>query len=361
MATDFGFHVLRQVPQEFTSAIKQGIYTLHGGVIREAVNGRIVAHLAMPNLASTLAQAVGSIPVVGGVLDAVQIYQLSALSQKVQQVLSLSLASTTLSGLGLATSLVGFVLLDRRMKAIDGQIAQVKSWLSSASEGQLRAAVSDLSHAARAGDLETRRHLILSAKSTFTSLSHHYREQAAATKSLREFELREELCMTAMLGSVMCTSHLGLLAPATEDMKAFHRDWSIMARRQLKQMLDLDNAARLLDGRYAKALPASELIALLDFANDKPQGILWIDELRQNFGRAAMLSSGFRPVGDDAIRSAIRLRARSDVLESYCAHFDYLQQHGLDLGAFERLVADATSTGRMAVLVPAPPAEERAA
>lgn len=346
--------MLRQIPLEYVTGILQNIYSVHGGVIREAATGRIVAHLALP-VQAAVSGMTASVPGVNAIAGAFQTYQLASLSSNVRQVLTLSLATTAMSGLGLATSLVGFAYLAHRMSAIDKEIAQIKSWLSSASEGQMRAAVSDLSHAARSEDPQTRRPLMLSAKSAFTSLAHHYRVQAAGAKALREFEAFEDLCVTAMLGAVICASNLDLHDAAAEDMRAFHGEWATMARRQLHRLLDLDNAPRLLDGRYVKSLASSDLISLLDFARDEPRGIRWIDELRQNYGTAAAFATGMRQIGDDTLQSAKRLRARNDVLASYCEHFRYLAARRMSARAFDALVDDATSDGRVALLVAAAP------
>ena len=349
MIDGFGINVLRQVPIEYISGIVSQIYSVHGGVIREAATGRIVAHLAIPEAGAALA---GAVPGLGFLGDLAQTYQLHALSQNVQQVLSVSLANTALAGLGLATSLAGFVYLSRKLSALDGRVAEIKDWLASGSEGQLRAAVADLSHSARAQEPETRRQLLLSAKSSFTGLAHHYRSQAAIAKSIAVAEVYEDYSVTAMIGAVMCVSDLGLHDAAAEDFKALRAEWSSAARTRVASLLDLENAARLLDGRYAAALPAASLVAILDFAKDESRGIGWIDELRKGFGTVASLTSGLRPLADDAIAYARKLRAKNDVLANYEEHFRYLSARRMTVSSFSKLVQKATEGGRLAVLVP---------
>jgi hypothetical protein len=347
MLTDLGFTVLRQIPLEYLTGVARGLYSLHGGVLRDHA-GRIVAHLATPEVGAVI----GSVPGLNVVANVVQAYQLHDLSQNVQKVLAVSLAGTALSGLGLATSLAGFAYMSRKLTSIERRIAEVKDWLMSTCEGQLRAAVADLGHAASASDGETRRLLTMSAKTTFASLAHHYRSQAAGSKSLNELEISEDYSVTALLGAVMCTSDLGLHDSAVDDFSAYRQKWIEVARAQLHRVLDLDNASRLLDGRYADAMPASQLVAILDFARNDPRGLNWIDDLRRGYGRGTALTSGIRAVSDESLLYARRLIARAEVLSSYEEHFRVLAARRMSSSDFTGLVKRVTSDGSIALLVP---------
>lgn len=348
MITDLGFTVLRQIPIEYLSGIARGLYSLHGGVLRDHA-GRIVAHLATPEVGGVL----GAVPGLNVVGSIVQTYQLQGLSQNVQKVLAVSLTGTALAGLGLATSLAGFAYMSRKLGSIESRIAEVKDWLISTSEGQLRAAVADLGHAANASDAETRRLLTMSAKTSFAGLAHHYRSQAASSKTLNELEISEDYSVTAMLGAVMCTSDLGLHESAVEDFGRYRQQWTDMARAQIRRLLDLDNAAKLLDGRYAEIMPAAQLIAALDFARNDQRGLNWIDDLRRGYGRGTALTSGIRAINDESISFAKRLVARSDVLSSYEEHFRVLAARRLSTSDFAGLVRRVTSNGNIALLTSA--------
>lgn len=349
MLEGLGFTVLRQIPLEYVTGIAKGIYSAHGGVIRDHA-GRIVAHLALPVASSSI----GTIPGVGTVGQVMQTYQLHALSESVQQVLAVSLANTALSGLGLVTTLAGVVYLSQKLSRIEAQIAEIKGWLQSTSDGQLRAAIADLKHAARTTDPDTRRQLLGASKSSFTSLAHHYRTQAASAKSPKVAGVYEEFSVTAALGAVMATSELiGLEDAAGEDFLSFRNEWASMARGQVRNLLELENSARLLDGRYAEKLPAAELVRLLDFANEEERGISWLDGLRRGYGTATALTSSWRPISDEGIEFSRRLRARHDVLSSFDEHFRFLRARRLSVATFAQEMGQLTEDGRLAFVIPA--------
>lgn len=332
MINEAGIAVLRKVPAEYWAGIANNLYSVHGGVIRDQA-GRILAHLAMPAASAPLQL----VPGLNLIPELIQGYQLSVLNENVLRAVSWSMASTAVSGLGLATSLVSVVYLARRMSQIDGRIAEVKDWLRSASEGQLRAALADLTHASKTADVQTRRQLMLSAKTSFAALAHHYRSQAASAIKLHEVEIFEDYAVSAMLGAVLCASDLGLYDAAHDDMLTYQKDWSDMARAQTRRLLQLEDAARLLDSRYVSALPTAALVSVLDFAHHESKGLHWIDELRTAYGRTTALTSGIRTIAEPAIRYARKLRARHDVLDGYCGHFEFLAAKRLSASSFGSL------------------------
>jgi hypothetical protein len=347
MLEGMGFNVLRQIPLEYVTGLAQGLYSLHGGVLRDH-GGRIVAHLALPATSSAFSLTPG-LSLIGQV---VQGYQLHTLSQTVQQVLAVSLVNTALSGLGLATSLAGFVYLSRKLTRIEAQIAEIKGWLQSSDEGQLRAAISDLKHALQTSDADTKRQALGRAKSVFTALAHHFRAQAAASTHPKTASVFEDCSVTAAMGAVMATSELeGLEDAASEDFLGYRMEWKAMARDQVRALLDLENSPRLLDARYADKLPASELVRLLDFANDDPRGLRWIDDLRKGYGKATALTSGWRPLNDDCIAFASRLRAREDVLASFEEHVRFVRTRRLSVAKFAELISSTTLDGKPALIV----------
>lgn len=336
MIGEAGFTVLRQVPAEYWAGIASNLYSVHGGVIRDQA-GQILAHLAMPAVSAPLQ----ILPGLNLVSEVIQGYQLSVLTYEVRRAVSWSMASTAVSGLGLATTLVGVVYLAKRLSLIEGRIAEVKEWLRSASEGQLRAALADLKHAGQTSEEQTRKHLMMSAKTAFATLAHHYRAQAASATKLQEVEILEDYAVTAMLGAVLSASDLGLHDAAHDDMLSYRREWAEMARAQARRLLQLDDAARLLDGRYVGALPTAALVSVLDFAHGERRGIDWIDQLRSGYGRTTALTSGIWTVDEPTIRYARRLQARHDVLDAYCSHFELLATKRMSATAFASLAGTA--------------------
>lgn len=332
MIGEAGFTVLRQVPAEYWAGIASNLYSVHGGVIRDGA-GRILAHLSMPAATAPLQL----VPGLNLIPDLIQSYQLSALSESVRQAVSWSMASTAVAGLGVACQLATVAYLSRRLNLIDGRIAEVKEWQKSESEGRLRAALADLKHAGKTNDPQTRRQLMLSAKTAFAALAHHYRRQAASATKVQDVEIFEDLAATAMLGAVLCVSDLGLHDAARDDMVAYLHEWADTARAQVRRLLQLDDAARLLDGRYVSALPTAALVRVLDFAHQESKGLDWIDQLRSGYGRTTALTSGIRTIDEPTIHYARKLQARHDVLDGYCSHFDFLAAKRLSASEFSSL------------------------
>jgi hypothetical protein len=332
MIADVGFTVLRQIPAEYLAGLASKAYTLHGGVIRDGA-GKILAHLAVPATAP-----LNLVPGLSFVPDLIQGYQLQVLGQELQKVMTLAMASTALSGLGLVATAGSTIYLTKRLDRIEDRIAQVKGWLMSATEGQLKSAVKNLSHAEAARDGQTRKALLHAAKSSFAEVAHLYLSQAGRATKLEEIENLEDYATTAMLGTVLCTSDLGLHDSAHEDMLTYHREWSGMARSHVKRMLALDEPSRLLDGRYVGLLPATELVSMLDFAHDQSRGIEWIDQLRTGFGKTTALTSALLTVDDATLRYARKLRARHDVFHGYSSHFEFLAAKRVSAGEFSKLV-----------------------
>lgn len=331
--SEAGFTVLRQVPAEYWAGIASKVYSAHGGVIRDQ-GGRILAHLAMPAMSAPLKL----VPGLNMIAELIQSYQLNVVNENVLRAVSWSMASTAMSGLGVATSLASVAYLSRRINQIDSRIAELKHWLKTSSEGELRAAVSNVAHASKALDGQQRQQLLLSAKTSFAALAHHYRSQAASSTKLAEIEIFEDSAATAMMGAVLCASDVGLHDSAADDMLAYHEEWASMARTQARRLLQLDDPARLLDGRYVAALPATALVSLLDFALEEDKGIEWIDELRNGYGRGTALTAGIRVIDEPAISLARRFQARHDVLTGYRSHFGLLAERRISSSSFARSV-----------------------
>lgn len=168
----------------------------------------------------------------------------------------------------------------------------------------------------------------------------------AELKELQEREVSEDYFVIACLGNVICTSEIGLHEAARDDLVAHHAAWRTVARQQTASLLDLDDPARLLDGRYVEQLPAATLIALLDFARADPRGVAWMDELRQALSKTTMLVSATRTLDRDGIDFAKKLLARDTVIESYVAHYAFLAERKMSASAFSGMLeADREGLG----------------
>ncbi len=343
MLQELGLTVLRTIPNDALLGLATQTLSLHGGVVRDGA-GRIVAHLAMPATSAAL----NAVPGLGLMGDLATAYQLQNISRDVQSVLNLSLVNTALSGLTLATSIVGFVYLAAKMKQVNGKLdalakqsKEIKDFLQAGNDAKLRAAIDDFRHSTQAPDSDTRRHLLLKAKGSFTELAHHSTAQLHSLTDVAAIEATEDFFILACMGAVLCTSDLGMYIAARDDLARYRQEWSTVARLHCRRLLQLDDPGRLLDARYVESLPAQTIVEILDFAKSTNKGITWIDDLRKSTGTTTMLSSALRQLDKPTIDFAKKLHARSDVLDSYAAHYAFLADKKVSATHFAATLEDA--------------------
>jgi hypothetical protein len=337
MLEHLGLTVSRAIPPETLAGLATKALSLHGGVVRDSA-GRIVAHLALP-----LKAGVSSANPVSAVFDVVNTFQLAHLSEQVQQVLSVSLLNTALSGLSLATAIVGFAYLSVKMKQIDDRletvakdVKDIKRILKSRQRAQLIEAIDTLQLSADAVDSETRRQLLIRSRGSFGELAHHYKTQVLESSDVREIEAEEDYYTLAFLGLAICTSELGMGDGARDELSRHYSDWNDIARKRCGMTLEGDNA-RLLDARYVASLPAATLVDLLDFAYRENRGIGWIDDLRAPTGKASRLRRR-RVIEPQFIDYTKKLRARDHVLQGYASHFAFLAEKKLSATYFANAI-----------------------
>jgi len=341
--TELGINVARSIPNEFWTGLATGKYTSHGAVVRNLA-GQIVGHLGMP-AASVAIPVVG--PALAGLASASSLVanaQLVSLSHAVQNVLNVAMANTVLSGLGLATSIVGFVYLttrinqiDSKLREIDGDVKDIKRILQSSLRAQLQGAVDTYRLADGAEERSTRKDLLMHARNAFGSLVHHYKSEFENGRKFDETVASEGYFIIACLGNAMSTSDLGMCDAAARDLKTHQADWRTIARKRCETLLDLGNPTRLLDGQYVEALPTSTLIRVLDFAHGKRLGIKRIDEMRRTSG--AMKLPKFGDIDESSIEFAKSLQARDDILDSYSAHLSFLASKKVSVTDFARAIS----------------------
>ena len=349
MISDAGLAVLREIPKEF---LGPG-FTAYGGVIRDAA-GKIVAHLAVPAISVASAAAGGPVTMataaVGAASSLVANAQLVSLSKDVHQVLQVAMAGTALAGLGLATSIVGFVYLIKRVNEIDDKlnslkvaVKQVQQILQSMQQANLLAAIDTYKLAGETDDAGQRQALLMNARSEFSQLTHYYKAQIKSLTDLAETEVAEGYFVVACLGNAICTSDLGMGDAAAKDLLRHYKDWKALARQHCIQLLELKSPTRLLDGRYVDDLPAATLIDVLDFARGEERGIEWLDELRRPLGIVKV--PNIVNIDKPKVEFAKALTARNHVLDSFVAHFDYLASNKIPATEFSRALEDKAQPG----------------
>lgn len=358
MLAELGLAVTREIPGNVITGLLNQTLSLHGGVVRNGL-GQIVAHLATPAGAASLASLVPGpamlASLAGSVTNVGQFYMLSrdvqAVQQSVNSVLSLSMATTVLSGLGLATSIAGFAYLSRRLSRIDAklnalekQVREIRTLIQSQQKAQLLAAIDYLRQAETTLDERLRHDLLMQAKAGFTTLTHYYRELWAEAAEIAQVEGVDEYFTLAFTGAALAASELGMRDAAWSDLTRHYEEWRVLARRHCGRLLVGDDPQRLLAASLVRDLPARDLVATLDFVNGTERGIGWIDDLRGQStsivskARSALPNRVQRMISSrdekPAIELSSRLRARDVVLNADAAHFGFLAEKKISASWF---------------------------
>ena len=176
MLSELGLTVARELPAGTIHGILSGVYSIHGGVIRDGL-GRIVSHLATGGGASSLSSLIPGAGVLGSLINTGQIYFLGKDVKQVQQsveqvqqavstVLSVSMANTALAGLGLVTSVAGFAYLSNRLNKIDTKLValeklvkEIRHLIQSQQKAQLHTAIDCLRQSELTSDAQMRHEL----------------------------------------------------------------------------------------------------------------------------------------------------------------------------------------------------------
>lgn len=372
MLADLGLSVARQIPVETLTGLVSGMYSLHGGVIRDA-GGRIVSHLVTSGAPGAIG---GVIPVLGPALQGAQLWRLgmdvAAVQQTVNTVLNVAMTGTVLSGLGLVTSIAGFAYLSHRLKQVDKKLAEmgkdikdIKLSLEGLHKSELQTAVDSARHAEAATDEAIRKGLLIDSKREFNKLTHHYQQQWARCQSVPEIETINELYTLAILGYAMVCSDLGLRDAAALDLRKNCEEWTTLARGHATAMLLGAHSERLLGGDYVEQLPAKTLVDLLDFARNEKRGIEWIDVLRSESSKNSTFLGNLTLSTPDSVRKRLSkgepegaialtksLHARANVMEAMAAHYEFLQEKRISASAFQlQLNAARRESGAEAICV----------
>jgi hypothetical protein len=189
-------------------------------------------------------------------------------------------------------------------------------------------------------DMETRRHLLLQSKQSFSTLAHHYKSQLGEVTDLAELNASEDCYVLSSIGNVMAMSDLGMADVAKDEMQQHYRDWRVIASKHCSNLLLKDDPARLLDSRYVQSLPAANLIKFLDFTNGTQRGVQWFDELRKTLDKATLLRSAISVVEPPVVDYANKLLVKDDVLQGFSAHMGFLAEKKLSISYFAQRVEE---------------------
>lgn len=364
MLADLGLTVARQIPIETLTGLVSGMYTVHGGVIRDA-GGRIVSHLVTSGGSAAMSSLVPGLGVLGQALQGAQLWKIgkdvAAVQQTVNTVLNVAMTGTVLSGLGLVTSVAGFTYLRHRLNQLERNLAdmakdvkKIKLSQEGLHKSELQTAVDGARHAEHATDESVRRGLLIDSKREFNKLMHHYKQEWARSETVPEIQTVNELYTLAILGYAMVSSELGLQDAAALDLRNNCQDWTTLARGHAKSIVLGAHPERFIGGDYVEQLPAKVLVDLLDFAHDEHRGIEWFDELRLQASKHSTLFGSLASSAPDSLRKRLikgepegsielakGLYARASVLDANVAHFEFLQDKQISASAFQQQLEDA--------------------
>ena len=258
MLADLGLTVARQIPIETLTGLVSGMYTVHGGVIRDA-GGRIVSHLVTSGGSAAMSSLVPGLGVLGQALQGAQLWKIgkdvAAVQQTVNTVLNVAMTGTVLSGLGLVTSVAGFTYLRHRLNQLERNLADMAKDVKKirlSQEGlhksELQTAVDGARHAEHATDESVRRGLLIDSKREFNKLMHHYKQEWARSETVPEIQTVNELYSTLF----------GSLASSAPDS---------LRKRLIKG--EPEGSIELAKGLYARASVLDANVAHFEFLQDK--------------------------------------------------------------------------------------------
>ena len=311
-----GLTVARAIPPEVITGLLAGQYKQYGGVIRWASGtenaGQIVRHLlpvAGQSIESTL------FPQVSNTLGIVNTYQLhrlsgqvSSLASNINQLLQIATGTMILSGLSLAVSTVGFVVLDAKLKNLEGklneiqqEIKAIRSLLELEERAKLGAALRDLLNVANVKNPNHRHTILFNAKNIFGPVNLKYKELLLSADTVETAMAYEEYFCLTSLAHARCLAELGMSDMASRVILETHAFWKEQARRIANDLLLTENPERLLFSDFAQKLPTSTLAEWLDFTYGEEKGYGWIDELRCKT-RPWYSDDGYAEVGKGAAK-----------------------------------------------------------
>lgn len=343
------FSVSRVIPKDTMLGLISGAYTLHGGVVRD-MGGRIVSHLATPGM------SLGMVPGLGWVADAFQAYQLHELGLKVadvqkklETVLSLTTATLTVSGLGLAVSLATLGIMSHKLGQVKAALDRIErstkktnDFLQAMNYGRLHAAFDGLSLSSAALQAQTRHDALVLARRDFAQLLHEYSYLWARVEPPEELAVLNDAYVLAMVGHSLALSELKIHDAALAEFARHRSQWRDHARGWCEGKILRDDAHRLLHHRYVSTLPIADLIRLVDFARGEAKGMALLDELRHGEADASVFRLPQRDSEAELMALARQMLAKDVLLESYEAHFAFLNDQQMSATEFNRNVVAQT-------------------
>jgi len=305
-------------------------------------------------------------------LNIANVHQLSGVGVTTQMFLQRASATMVLSGLNLAVNAIGFAVINQKLKRLENQLNRIEKEVKAIHElleieerARLGAALEDLVNAMRSQKLDDRRDLLFHAKGDLAPIRLKYKELLSKADSLEVSLGYEEYFVLTSLAHSRCLAELGMLDTARISLQSDVTFWKDESKRIAHDLLFGENPERFLFSDFAEAVPVSNLVEWLDFANGEEKGYEQLDELRamtigwytgmdkREIGRKAgqmmpvVRQNAQRKTDAElewqlkkVIPSFQKLIARNSVLDGYVGQYQYLEEHNILPSTFENEIAN---------------------
>lgn len=353
--------VQRAIPPELIHGLNAGIYTLHGGVVRDS-QGRIVRHLLpLPEVANVTASALLPSPL--NATSLVSQYQLSrqmmALGNATQQLLEISRNTMMLSGFHLAVSAMSFVTLNQKLNRLETYLGQIEAVIRQIREKLERQDRAKLMHALNdllvvlpaATDRNHRMNILESARRDLGQLHIEYRALLQSANTLEEAIAFEEYFSLTGLAQVRCFAELDMAKLAHDELRNMYGTWQEQMRRLSQETLVGNDPERFLASDFAEEAPAAVIMEWLDFTFAEDKGYQWLDDrlrvsARPWYGEGLKLPSfsignrdELRRQRTQVIPALNKIITRNKVYDGYMAQYELLAAYRLTPSEFDEEVA----------------------
>jgi hypothetical protein len=370
-----GLVITRAIPKEVLVGLLAGQYRLCGGVIRWATGtehaGQIVRHLIPVGSQTITDPLFGTL---NGMFNIANTSQLGILRATTQTVLQMATGAMVLSGLNLAVSVIGFAIIDQKLRRLENQLNRIEKEVKGIRElleiderARLGAALEDLVNAMRCQRLDDRRELLLHAKGDLAPIRLKYKELLSRADSLEVALGYEEYYVLTSLAHSRCLAELGMLGTARQSLENDVTFWKEESKRIAHDLLLGENPERFLFSDFVKDVPVSDLIEWLDFAHGDDKGYEQLDQLRatttgwytgtdrkeilrKNWQMMPVVRQNTQRKTDaelewqlkKVVPSFPKLIARNKVLDGYVGQYQYLEDHDILPSRFEKELANVS-------------------
>ncbi|GAK59986.1 hypothetical protein U27_06973 [Candidatus Vecturithrix granuli] len=388
-----GWVIANAIPYKYLAGLVTGQYALTGGVIRYATGtargGQIVAHLLpavsnmipgldfLPGVIANfqLHHLSGAVNVLGtqinslSILNSFNSYQLmklssqvTSLSQATRNVLHFAAGTALLSGLSLAVSSIGFLVINKKLNTIDNNLKEIqkdvkaiREFLELSERAELRAALKDLLKVGEMHDINIRNKILSDRRQTLMKLNEKYKELFAHANTLETVAANEEYFALTALAYTRCTAELGMHDIARQEIEELATVWQEQAHRITNDLLLGQYPERFLASDFAEDVPISALVSWLDFANAEKKGYEWIDEFRKKIdepwyksrwqtfttggGLNRAIGVGLEKEKNIIIPTLQKFVARNNIFEGYISQYEMLATYKITPSELEQKIA----------------------